>query len=140
MNSAPGHGFQFLEDDALGARLAGLGVRQADCEEQFILGGGPGGQKINKTASTVRLSHKASGIEIRIQSERSRAANRWLAWKALADRIEAARAAEKARAIDEKERSRRRKRQKSRRQKAVMIRGKKHRAKIKGKRGRVSEE
>lgn len=140
MTPAPGHGFNFLEDEALGTRLAGLGVRPEDCEEQFILGSGPGGQKINKTASTVRLSHKPSGIKIRIQSERSRAANRWLAWKELARRLEARQAEERAKAVNEKELARRRRRQKSRGQKAVMIRSKKHRAKIKSKRGRVGDE
>jgi len=140
MIPAPGHGFQFLEDEALGARLAALGVRPGDCREQFILGSGPGGQKINKTASTVRVAHTVSGIDIRVQSGRSRAANRWLAWKELADRLEAREAGERARVVAEKELARRRRRQKSRGQKAVMIRSKKHRAKIKGKRGRVGEE
>ncbi len=140
MTPAPGHGFNFLDDEALGARLAGLGVRPEDCKEQFILGSGPGGQKINKTSSTVRLSHKPTGIDVRVQNQRSRSANRWLAWQALARRLEARLAGERAKAVDEKELARRRRRQKSRGQKAIMIRSKKHRAKIKGKRGRVGDD
>jgi len=140
MHSASGDGFRFLEDEALAARLAALGVRPGDCREQFILGSGPGGQKINKTASTVRVQHLPSGIEIRAQGGRSRFANRRQAWAELAARLEARKAGERARAVDEVERARRRRRQKSRAQKAVMIRAKKHRAKIKGKRGRVGDE
>jgi protein subunit release factor B len=140
MHVTPGHGFQFLEDEALAARLAALGVRPADCREQFILGSGPGGQKINKTASTVRVSHGPSGIEVRSQGERSRAANRHQAWSELAVRLEARAATERARVISEAELARRQRRQKSRAQKVVMIRSKKHRAKIKGKRGRVGED
>jgi protein subunit release factor B len=133
-------GFQFLEDEALAARLGALGVRPRDCREQFILGSGPGGQKINKTASTVRVSHAPSGIEIRSQGERSRAANRHQAWSELANRLEARAEAERARAISERELKRRQKRQKSAGQKAAMIRSKKHRAKIKQTRGRVGDE
>lgn len=140
MHSVPGHGFQFLEDETLAVRLAALGVRPGDCREQFILGSGPGGQKINKTASTVRLLHTPSGIEVRAQGERSRVANRRQAWSELADKIEARTAAERARVVAEKELKRRQRRQKSRGQKAVMIRSKKHRAKIKQKRGRVGDE
>ena len=140
MHAAPGHGFQFLEDEALSSRLAALGVRPDDCREQFILGSGPGGQKINKTASTVRVSHAPSGIDVRAQGERSRSANRHQAWSELASRLEARAEAERARAIGEAELARRRRRQKSRAQKVEMIRTKKHRAKIKGSRGRVGED
>lgn len=140
MQPATGHGFQFLEDEGLADRLARLGVRPADCREQFILGSGPGGQKINKTASTVRVSHAPSGIDVRAQGERSRSANRHQAWSELADRLEARAEAERARVISEAELGRRQRRQKSRAQKVVMIRSKKHRAKIKGSRGRVGED
>ena len=80
--------FAFLRDDALATRLAALGVRVADCEERFVLGSGPGGQKVNKTSSTVQLSHRPSGLEIRMQRERSQTRNRELAWAELAARLE----------------------------------------------------
>ena len=135
-----GREFRFLEDEALATRLAALGVRLGDVREQFILGSGPGGQKINKTASTVRLLHAPSGIEVRSQGGRSRFANRRQAWAELASRLEGQAAAGEAREIDSRERERRRRRQKSRAQKAVMIRSKKHRSRIKQARGRVGEE
>jgi protein subunit release factor B len=120
------------------SRLAALGVRAGDVDERFVRGSGPGGQKINKTSSTVWLRHRPTGIEVRIQAERSQAANRELAWAELAAKLEArvraaAQAAEQAR-----EAERRRTRQKSYGQKIKMIEAKKHRAKHKARRGRVS--
>jgi len=118
-------------------RLTALGVRAEDVDERFVRGSGPGGQKINKTSSTVWLRHRPTGVEVRIQAERSQAANRELAWAELAAKLEArvraaAQAAEQAR-----EAERRRTRQKSYGQKIKMIEAKKHRAKHKAHRGRV---
>jgi peptide chain release factor len=120
-------------------RLAALGTSIADVEERFIRGSGPGGQKINKTSSTVWLRHRPTGIEVRCQRERSQAANRELAWLELCEKLEmhtraAAHAAQQAREVE-----RRRTRQKSRAQKARMIEAKKHRAKHKARRGRVRD-
>jgi protein subunit release factor B len=121
-------------------RLTAAGVRAADVEERFVRGTGPGGQKINKTSSTVWLRHGPTGIEVRCQRERSQAANRELAWLEMAEKLEArARAAMDA-VVDARETERRRTRQKSYGQKVRMIVAKKHRAKHKAKRGRVSGE
>jgi protein subunit release factor B len=121
----------FLNDPTLKQRLAALGVRATDCEERFILGSGPGGQKVNKTSSTVQLRHRPSGIDVRMQQERSQVRNRELAWTELANRLEAARAAVAAAQRDERELKRRRTRQRSRAQKARMLQGKKHQARKK---------
>jgi hypothetical protein len=75
-------------DNALLQRLHALGVRPADVEERFVRGTGPGGQKINKTSSTVWLRHGPTGVEVRCQRERSQADNRAVAWAELADRVE----------------------------------------------------
>lgn len=117
-------------------RLAALGVRAADVDERFVRGSGPGGQKINKTSSTVWLRHRPTGIEVRCQRERSQVANRELAWQELAEKLAERQRAERARQTDEREQGRRRNRQKSRGQKIRMIQSKKHRAGIKARRGR----
>ena len=103
--------FDFLQDETLAARLAALGVRAADCEERFILGSGPGGQKVNKTSSTVQLRHGPTGVEVRMQRERSQTRNRALAWTELAARLEERKRAVAAAARDERELERRRNRQ-----------------------------
>jgi protein subunit release factor B len=121
-------------------RLAALGVRPEDIEERFIRGAGPGGQKINKTSSTVWVRHRPSGIEVRCQRERSQTANRETAWMELCAKLEEQRRAMVAMLQDERQRNIRRNRQKSRGQKVRMIEGKKRRAAQKARRGRVRGE
>jgi protein subunit release factor B len=118
-------------------RLRALGVRVADVEEKFVRGTGPGGQKINKTSSTVWLRHGPTGVEVRCQRERSQAVNREVAWAELCAKLEARTRVAKAAVVDAREEARRRTRQKSRGQKVRMIQTKKHRAGHKAKRGRV---
>ena len=54
-----------FDDDALGKRMRKLGIREEDLEETFVRGTGAGGQKINKTSSTVVLVHVPTGLEVR---------------------------------------------------------------------------
>ncbi|MEM7145807.1 MAG: peptide chain release factor-like protein [Verrucomicrobiota bacterium] len=75
-------------DPQLLKRMARLRIHEPDLLERFIRGSGPGGQKINKTASCVYLKHLPTGIEIKCQQERSRDLNRQLARHLLCDEIE----------------------------------------------------
>ena len=120
-------------------RLARLHVNLLDVEERFVRGSGPGGQKINKTSSTVWLRHRPTGVEVRCQDERSQAANREMAWAELCAKLEARARAAASEIQQTREAERRRKRQKSRGQKVRMIESKKHRAKSKAGRGRVAD-
>ena len=63
-------------EDSLAARMRHLRIHEEDLQEDFVRGTGPGGQKINKTSSTVVLRHLPTGIEVRCQRERSQAQNR----------------------------------------------------------------
>lgn len=54
---------------------------------EAVRSSGPGGQHVNKTASAVRATHLASGISVKIQSERSQQANRRLALALLQQRL-----------------------------------------------------
>ena len=139
---AAGHMADFpdIVEASLRTRFVSLGVRADEVEECFIRGAGAGGQKINKTSSTVRLRHLPSGVEVRCQRERNQSVNRLLAWSELADKLEWRKAEAANQKQAARELARRQKRQKSRGQKLRMIETKKHRAKIKSARGRGFEE
>ena len=96
-------------------------VYEEDLEETFILGGGPGGQKTNKTSSVVRLFHPPSGLQVRCGENRSREINRWLARRTLAERILAREQGRKTAEQQAREKKRRQKRRRSRRQKQRML-------------------
>lgn len=72
----------------LEARMAALGLREQDLEEKFIHSSGPGGQRVNKTASCVYLKHRTSGLEVKMQRERQQRLNRYYARKRLCELLE----------------------------------------------------
>lgn len=112
------------KENALDSRLKELGVREGDLVEKFIRSSGPGGQSVNKLNSCVYLRHEPTGLEVKMQEERSQAMNRYRARQVLADRIEAQvlkrRTAEQQRAA----KLRKQKRRRSRRAKEKMLRDK----------------
>lgn len=112
-------------------------VFEEDIEECFILGGGPGGQKTNKTSCVVRLSHAPSGLQVKCGQTRSRETNRWLARRALAEKILEKEQNIKSKARSEAEKIRRRKRKRSRRQKQRMLDAKHEHSEIKKNRAPV---
>lgn len=132
--------FPDIVEASLRARFVSLGVSPDEVEEVFIRGAGAGGQKINKTSSTVRLRHLPTGVEVRCQRERNQSVNRLLAWTELAYKLEWRRQMSANAEQAARELARRQKRQKSRGQKARMVASKKHRARIKQARGRRFED
>jgi peptide chain release factor len=48
---------------------------------------GPGGQHVNKTDSAIRATHVASGLTVKVQTERSQHANKRLAAQLLASKL-----------------------------------------------------
>ena len=115
-------------------------VYEDDLEESFILGGGPGGQKTNKTSSVVRLSHEPSGVAVKVGESRSREDNRWLARRMLAETILEREHKRKSEARQKAEKIRRQKRRRSRRQKQKMLADKHAHSAIKEMRKRVDPE
>ena len=132
--------FPDIVEAPLRARFVSLGVHPGEVEERFVRGTGAGGQKINKTSSTVWLQHRPTGAEVRCQRERNQATNRLIAWTELAEKLEWLRQETKNQAQSARELARRQNRKKSRGQKLRMIQEKKHRAKIKQKRSGGFEE
>lgn len=106
------------KQQALRDRIDRLSIDLAAVEEQAIKGGGPGGQKVNKTASGVRLHYAlddATTVAVKWTRERSRALNRFLALRELVDEVEervspetSARVKERARRRKQKDRRKRR--------------------------------
>lgn len=115
-------------------------VFEDDLEESFILGGGPGGQKTNKTSSVVRLEHEPSGLSVKVGETRSRETNRWLARRMLAELILEREHRRKSEARQKREKVRRQKRRRSRRQKQKMLAEKHAHAEIKALRRKVEGE
>jgi len=115
-------------------------VFEEDIEESFILGSGPGGQKVNKTSSTVRLYHTPSKCTIKFGEGRSREMNRWLARRELAEKILEKEKSEHSKRRQEVERIRRQKRRRSRRQKAKIVADKRIQGEKKTGRQRVNTE
>lgn len=76
------------KQDELEARMASLGLREEDLQEKYVRSSGPGGQKVNKTASCVYLRHKPTGLEVKMQKERSQGLNRYYARKRLCELLE----------------------------------------------------
>ena len=115
-------------------------VFEDDLEESFIMGGGPGGQKTNKTSSVVRLSHGPSGLAVKVGESRSREDNRWLARRMLAETILDNEHKRKSAARQKAEKIRRQKRRRSRRQKQKMLDEKHALSEIKQMRKKVDPE
>jgi len=72
---------------ALEEEMQKFNVREEDFIEKFIRSRGPGGQKVNKTATCVYLKHLPTGFEVKMQEARSQALNRFLARRELLRKI-----------------------------------------------------
>lgn len=59
-------------------------VTAQDCDWQYTVGSGPGGQNRNKVATAVRCTHRASGATGRAEDSRSQLTNRRAAFKRMA--------------------------------------------------------
>lgn len=108
MNLTEGFDISPAKVAALLAKIRALGIDPAVIEEQFVRGGGPGGQKINKTANCVVLRYAPLELVVRCQRDRRRSINRFLALRELVDQAEmkvSPGTSERMREIDRKRRN-----------------------------------
>ena len=61
---------------------------ERDCDLEFFIASGPGGQHRNKVETGVRLTHRPSGISVTATERRSQHANREVAFERMATRLE----------------------------------------------------
>jgi len=119
-------------------RIEKLGISKKDIVEKFVRSSGKGGQNVNKVSTCVYLKHIPTGIEVKIQQERSQHANRLLAREALVEKLEAITLERKRRRQQEVEKNRRQKRKRSKRAKEKILENKKFQSKKKISRRSVS--
>ncbi|MDD4287118.1 MAG: peptide chain release factor-like protein [Candidatus Peribacteraceae bacterium] len=113
------------------ALAAELKILPEDIDEFFTRGSGHGGQKINKTASCVELTHRPTGTVVRVQRFREQHLNRIEAYKLLIGKLEEQiKGAESARQ-QEIFKLRKQKQRRSRKAKEKMLEQKHHRSSLK---------
>ncbi|MCH9613121.1 MAG: Peptide chain release factor 2 [Chlamydiia bacterium] len=96
--------------------LESLGIREEDLVEKQVLGSGPGGQKVNKTASAIWIKHVPTGITARCSEDRSLDVNRYRARKRLIEAYKKEVLGEKTAEDLKREKIRKQKKRRKRRQ------------------------
>jgi len=61
---------------------------ERDCDLEFFIASGPGGQNRNKVETGVRLTHRPSGLSVTATERRSQHANREAAFERMAARLQ----------------------------------------------------
>ncbi len=117
-----------------------LGVKPEDISEKFVVGGGKGGQKINKTASCAMLKHIPTGTTVKCQKHREQSRNKLSAYKLLILKIEDQVKGAKSDRAKRIFKLRKQKKKRSKRAKEKILHDKSHRSAVKKQRASVNIE
>ena len=72
----------------LTSRMEKCSLKEIDLQEKFVRSSGPGGQKVNKTATCVLLKHIPTGLQVKMQKARTQRLNRYYSRKRLCELVE----------------------------------------------------
>lgn len=100
-------------------KIAQLGIDLRLMEEQFVRGGGKGGQKVNKTSNAVVLRYPPLGLVVKVHRERQRSLNRFLALRELVEKAEMMLSPETSDRLREWERQKKQKERRRRRSRSM---------------------
>jgi protein subunit release factor B len=103
---------------------------ERDCDMDFFVATGPGGQNRNKVETGVRLRHRPTGLVVEATERRSQRLNREIAFARMAERLE-----EMQREVKPRTPTR-----PTANQKEERLREKRHTAELKRQRARVDDE
>lgn len=131
--------FEELSPDLV-KKAMDLGIDPMDISEKYVVGGGKGGQKINKTASCVMLKHLPSGTTVKCQKHREQSRNRLSAYKLLILKIEEQIKGDESERAKKIFKIKKQKQKRSKRAKEKILQDKAHRSAVKQQRGTVEIE
>ncbi|QQR54338.1 peptide chain release factor-like protein [Candidatus Peregrinibacteria bacterium] len=114
-----------------------LRIFPEDIEEQFVRGSGHGGQKMNKTSSTVWLKHGPTGVEVKMQDQRELIANRIGAYRMLILKVEEKMLGKRSDIQKKIFKLRKQKARRTRKSKEKMLAAKAHRSELKSTRNKI---
>ncbi|MCL5674345.1 MAG: peptide chain release factor-like protein [Candidatus Omnitrophica bacterium] len=124
-------GVSIEKQKEISGKMQRFGIKESDIIENFVRSAGPGGQNVNKTSTAVYLKHLPTGIEVKCQTTRFQALNRYYARKTLIQKIENKILGRLSSEKQKIEKIKRQKRKRSKKAKEKMLEAKKKRAEIK---------